>query len=61
VLILKPSRVVRHMGDTIDHVRIRSTVEQGSLDPALHRVNDRGWIASFWRTFENNQAAFTIG
>ena len=26
-------------------------VEHGSLYPALHRLEDRGWIASFWGTF----------
>jgi PadR family transcriptional regulator, regulatory protein PadR len=25
-------------------------VEHGSLYPALHRLEDRGWIASFWGT-----------
>ena len=23
-------------------------VQQGSLYPALHRLEDRGWISSFW-------------
>jgi transcriptional regulator len=32
-------------------------VEQGSLYPALHRLEDRGWIASFWGTSENNRKA----
>jgi len=32
-------------------------VEQGSLYPALHRLEDRGWIASFWGTSENNRRA----
>src|SRR5262245_13396260 len=31
------------------------TVEHGSLYPALHRLEDRGWIASFWGTSENNR------
>ena len=30
---------------------------QGSLYPALHRLEDRGWIASFWGTSENNRKA----
>jgi len=30
-------------------------VEHGSLYPALHRLEDRGWIASFWGTSENNR------
>jgi len=32
-------------------------VEQGSLYPALHRLEDRGFIASFWGTSENNRRA----
>lgn len=32
-------------------------VEQGSLYPALHRLEDRGLIASFWGTSENNRRA----
>src|SRR5579863_9471079 len=32
-------------------------IEHGSLYPALHRVEDRGWIASFWGTSENNRRA----
>ena len=32
-------------------------VNQGSLYPALHRLEDRGWIASFWGTSENNRKA----
>jgi transcriptional regulator len=32
-------------------------VEHGSLYPALHRLENRGWIASFWGTSENNRRA----
>ena len=32
-------------------------VEQGSLYPALHRLEDRGWVSSFWGTSENNRKA----
>ena len=32
-------------------------IPQGSLYPALHRLEDRGWIASFWGTSENNRRA----
>ena len=32
-------------------------VEHGSLYPALHRLEDREWIASFWGTSENNRKA----
>jgi PadR family transcriptional regulator, regulatory protein PadR len=32
-------------------------VEHGSLYPALHRLEDRKWVASFWGTSENNRKA----
>src|SRR5580658_3057106 len=32
-------------------------IEHGSLYPASHRLEDRGWIASFWGTSENNRKA----
>ncbi len=32
-------------------------VEQGSLYPALQRIEERGWIASYWGTSENNRRA----
>ena len=32
-------------------------VGPGSLYPALHRLEGRGWIASFWGTSENNRKA----
>src|ERR1700691_4659425 len=32
-------------------------VEQGSLYPALHRLEDRGWLASEWGVSENNRRA----
>jgi PadR family transcriptional regulator, regulatory protein PadR len=49
-------------GHTIAHVIERSSdevlqVEQGSLYPALHRLEDRGWVASYWGTSENNRKA----
>jgi transcriptional regulator len=37
-----------------DHVL---QVEHGSLYPALYRLEDRRWIASFWGTSENNRRA----
>src|SRR5262244_1204420 len=49
-------------GHTIAHV-IKHTsenvleVEQGSLYPALHRLEDRGWVTSYWGTSENNRKA----
>jgi len=49
-------------GHTIAHVIERRSddvlqVEHGSLYPALHRLENRGWIASFWGTSENNRRA----
>ena len=32
-------------------------VEQGSLYPALHRLEDRGWVYSDWGASENNRKA----
>jgi PadR family transcriptional regulator PadR len=32
-------------------------VEQGSLYPALHRLEDRGWVSSYWGSSENNRKA----
>jgi PadR family transcriptional regulator, regulatory protein PadR len=33
------------------------TVEQGSLYPALYRIEQRGWIASKWETAETGRRA----
>ena len=56
-LVLGPAH-----GHTIAHAIERQSedvlqVEHGSLYPALHRLEDRGWIASFWGTSENNRRA----
>ena len=32
-------------------------VQQGSLYPALHRLERRGWIKAHWGTSENNRRA----
>jgi transcriptional regulator len=32
-------------------------VNQGSLYPALHRLQHRGWISAEWGTSENNRKA----
>lgn len=49
-------------GHTIAKVIERSSedvleVEQGSLYPALHRLEDRGWVSSFWGPSETNRRA----
>jgi PadR family transcriptional regulator, regulatory protein PadR len=62
VLILKTLIPGPAHGHTIAHAIERGSgevlqVEHGSLYPALHRLEDRGWIASFWGTSENNRKA----
>jgi PadR family transcriptional regulator PadR len=32
-------------------------IQQGSLYPALHRLERRGWIKAAWGTSENNRRA----
>ena len=32
-------------------------IGQGSLYPALHRMEERGWVTSYWRTTTNNRIA----
>ena len=36
-------------------------VEQGSLYPVLHRLEDRGWVSSCWGVIENNRKAKFYG
>jgi PadR family transcriptional regulator PadR len=62
LLILQTLILGAAHGHTIAHIiEHRSDevlqVEHGSLYPALHRLEDRGWIASFWGTSENNRKA----
>jgi transcriptional regulator len=62
LLILRTLTVGPAHGHTIAHVIERQSdevlqVEHGSLYPALHRLEDRGLIASFWGTSENNRRA----
>jgi len=33
------------------------SIEEGSLYPALHRLEVRGWIEATWGTSENNRRA----
>ena len=62
MLILKTLMMGRAHGHTIAHV-IENTsddvlqVEQGSLYPALHRLEDRRWVKSSWGVSENNRKA----
>lgn len=32
-------------------------IGQGSVYPAVHRFENRGWVTSHWRTTENNRIA----
>ena len=32
-------------------------VNQGSLYPALHRLEEQGWVRAAWKTSENNRQA----
>jgi PadR family transcriptional regulator, regulatory protein PadR len=32
-------------------------IGQGSLYPALHRLENRGWLTSYWRTTSNKRIA----
>jgi transcriptional regulator len=62
LLVLKTLVLGPAHGHTIAHaIANRSQevlqVEHGSLYPALHRLEDRGWISSFWGTSENNRRA----
>lgn len=62
VLILKTLLLGPAHGHTIAHAIERTSedvlqVEHGSLYPALHRLEDRQWLSSFWGTSENNRRA----
>ena len=46
--------IAHHIGERSNDVLL---VEEGSLYPALHRLEDRGWIRSEWGTSENNRRA----
>jgi PadR family transcriptional regulator PadR len=62
MLILKTLKLGAAHGHTIAHVIEHTSedvlqVEQGSLYPALHRLEDRGWLSSYWGASENNRKA----
>ncbi len=46
--------VVRFLQDATDDMLL---VEEGSLYPALHRLDKRGWVKSEWGVSENNRRA----
>jgi PadR family transcriptional regulator, regulatory protein PadR len=45
------AKVIEHTSEEI------LEVEQGSLYPALHRLEDRRWVSSYWGASENNRKA----
>ncbi|HTB16482.1 MAG TPA: PadR family transcriptional regulator [Bryobacteraceae bacterium] len=62
MLILRTVLLAPAHGHTIAHAIEHASedvlqVEHGSLYPALHRLEERGQIASFWGTSENNRRA----
>src|ERR1700719_599957 len=62
MLILRTLRMRAAHGHTIARVIEQTSdevlqVEQGSLYPALHRLEERRWLASYWGTSENNRKA----
>ncbi|HUA63087.1 MAG TPA: PadR family transcriptional regulator [Verrucomicrobiae bacterium] len=62
MLILRTLLLGAAHGHAIAHAIERRSdeilqVEHGSLYPALYRLEDRGWIASFQGTSENNRKA----
>ena len=62
LLILKTIANAPAHGHTIAHLIEHQSedvllIEHGSLYPALHRLEDRGWISSFWGTSDNNRRA----
>ncbi len=62
MMILRTLSLGDAHGHTIAKVIERTSedvleVEQGSLYPALHRLEDRGWVTSFWGVSENNRKA----
>jgi len=62
LLILKTLALESHHGWAISErlqqiSREAVQVQQGSLYPALHRLERRGWIKAHWATSENNRRA----
>ena len=54
-LLLGPAhghQIAKHIQQSTDEVL---QVEHGSLYPALHRLKDKGWLASKWETRESDR------
>ena len=45
------AKVIEHTSEDV------LEIEQGSLYPALHRLEDRRWVCSYWGASENNRKA----
>ena len=62
MLILRTLVMGAAHGHTIAHVIEHTSedvlqIEQGSLYPALHRLEDGGYVSSYWGASENNRKA----
>jgi transcriptional regulator len=62
LLVLQTLALGPAHGHTIAHVIEQRSdellqVQYGSLYPALHRLEDRGWVASYWGASDNNRKA----
>jgi PadR family transcriptional regulator PadR len=62
MMILRTLILADAHGHTIAKVIERSSedllaVEEGSLYPALHRIEERGWVSSYWGVSDANRKA----
>lgn len=62
LLVLRTLALGPAHGHTIAHAIENGSegvleVEHGSLYPALYRLEEKGWIASYWGVSENNRKA----
>jgi PadR family transcriptional regulator, regulatory protein PadR len=62
MMVLRTLAAGEAHGHTIAKVIERTSedllqIEQGSLYPALHRLENRGWVGSYWGASENNRKA----
>lgn len=48
------AKVIEHTSEDV------LEVEQGSLYPALHRLEDRGWVSSYWGASETTAKRSSI-
>lgn len=46
--------IVQHIHETVEDLL---KIEDGSLYPALYRMEERGWVSSEWGLSENNRRA----